>query len=105
MKLTHETKRLNKSSKNYLKNLNKSLNNGWFVDIDYKDFRIVLKRKLRKNITKYSSNELLLIVSNTEKYYDLFYSNQFDHLYKLLKNNYIYTQDQLTSLENYILNK
>ena len=59
----------------------------------------------KQDITKYSNNELLLIVSNTEKYYDLFYSNQFDYLYKLLKNNYIYTSDQLITLKNYINNK
>tara|TARA_R100001463_G_scaffold40978_1_gene86649 strand:- start:2009 stop:2197 length:189 start_codon:yes stop_codon:yes gene_type:complete len=57
------------------------------------------------DLIKYSNNQLLLIVSNTEKYYDLFYSNKFDHLYKILDNDFIYTSDQLITLKNYILDK
>ena len=57
------------------------------------------------DLTKYSNNELLLIVSNTEAYYDLYYFHQISCLYNELKFKYKYTKTQLKVLKDYINNK
>jgi len=65
--------------------------------------------KNKKNITQYSNQELLLIVMNTEKYYDLYHSHNFnksnyDYLYQKLEIDFIYKTSQLQVLKDYINN-
>ena len=44
--LTHETKSLNRNSKNFDSKLEELLNNGWKIDIDYGSRRLLLKREI-----------------------------------------------------------
>tara|TARA_Y100001938_G_C7898952_1_gene333625 strand:- start:39 stop:233 length:195 start_codon:yes stop_codon:yes gene_type:complete len=59
----------------------------------------------KTDLTKYSDKELLLMVSNTEQYYNLYYSEKFKELYNYLELNYKYTKNQLKVLKDYINNK
>ena len=61
--------------------------------------------KNKQDITQYCNQELLLMVSNTEKYYDLYYSHNFNYLYSKLEIDFIYTAKQLKVLKDWINNK